>query len=96
MAVACLGQLGAEPGEEGTHLASATTGVPRRPPQLCVAGRHQQLFSVGNRSSQNKEGIKRPPKGPIKTFNLFLANCRQLSFIGCILDQSRGGISPLP
>lgn len=66
MAVACLGQLGAEPGEEGTHLASAITGVPRRPPQLCVAGRHQQLFSVGNRSSQNKEGIKRPPKGPLK------------------------------
>lgn len=58
MAVACLGQLGAEPGEEGTQLASATIGVPRRPPQ--------QLFSVGNRSSQNKEGIKPPPKRQLK------------------------------
>lgn len=58
MAMACLGQLGAEPGEEGTHLTSATSGVPRRPPQ--------QLFLVGNRSSQNKEGIKPPPKGPLE------------------------------
>lgn len=58
MAMGCLGQLGAEPGEESTPLTSATIGVPKRPPQ--------QLFSVGNRSSQNKEGIKPPPKGPFK------------------------------
>lgn len=71
MAMACPGQLGAEAGEESSHLTSAIIGVPRRSPQLCAAGRHQQLFSVGNRSSQNKEGIKPPPKGPLKRFIYF-------------------------